>query len=563
MKTKYKHLIGILLISLFLILNLNSIYAVENISNSQDKICAVYFSSVNCVNCAVTDPKVLGEWPNKYNNLVVIDYEFADWNEPNALLLGKYADKFKSMAGTPNMFIGSENFVGRIGVLNAENRIKQGNSSTCLLLDINIPFENVDINKLDENPKIWANNRVLVKIENTETGNSNVSSDFLKQLLFAENIDDAIINSEYKIEKVNPKPIEISDGEINFKQAIKIQDSWLLELNDKIDVNLPENFTDVNSTQIKIPFGIRIDAEKGSLIITTILIAAADGFNPCAFFILTFLLAAMLYAGGEEEEKSKKRKRILVVGGIFVLFSAVIYFLFMSLWLNVFLYAKQIIWLTLIAGFIAVFAGIINIKDYFFFQKGLSFTLSKKDRFKFINKVEKLTQVKAIPTLIFGTIIVAVSVNMYELLCTFGFPMVFLRILTLRDLTGFVYYSYLGLYSLIYVLPLIIIVSLFAYTLGKKEFGKDNTRRFKLISGFMVLFLGLVLLLMPNLLENIVASFAIIGIAILLSLIIIGFNEGLLDVIVMKFRKRKIQKHLSKSEKEAEARVEKLVEEGE
>ena len=358
-------------------------------------------------------------------------------------------------------------------------------------------------------------------------------------------------------------PVQISDGEINFKQAIIIQDSWLLELNDNISVDLPFNSTN-NSTQIKIPiFGV-IDTERGSLILTTILIAAADCFNPCAFFILTFLLAAMLYAGSEEENKGKKRKRIILVGGIFVLFSALIYFLFMSLWLNVFLYAKQIVVLTLVAGIIAVFAGIINIKDYFFFQKGLSFTLSKKERFKFINKVEKLTQIKSVYMLILGTVIIAVSVNMYELLCTFGFPMVFLRILTLRSLTGFSYYSYVSLYSIVYVLPLVIIVSIFAYTLGKKEFGKDSIRRFKLISGFMVLFLGLILIINPLLLESIAASFTILAVAILLSLIIIGFKEGLVDAFAVRLKKMKIERHekrLSKSEKEVEKQVEKLVEE--
>ena len=557
MKTKTKNVLSILLITLILIMNLNSIYAVEdtgNIDDNSNKICAVYFSSVNCVNCAVTDPKVLGEWPGKYKDLIVIDYEFADWTDVNAKLLGKYAEKFESLAGTPNLFIGNKNFVGRIDVLDSENTIKQITNSNCLLLDSNVSFKNLDLNNLPEEPKIWANNRVLIKIKN-----SDVSNDFLKQLL-SEDINETIANSSYNIVKIKAKPVEISDGEIDFKYAIKIEDSWMLEFNDdNVDVDIPDN---TNSTPISI-FGWEINPESGSLILTAILIAVADGFNPCAFFILTFLLATILYAGGEEEDKKKKRKRILLVGGVFVLFSAVIYFLFMGLWLNVFLYAKQIIFLTLVAGIIAIFAGIINIKDYFFFQKGLSFTLSKKERFKFINKVEKLTQVKALPALIFGTIVVAISVNMYELLCTFGFPMVFLRILTLNDLTGFAYYSYVGLYCLFYVLPLIIIVSVFAYTLGKKEFSKDNIRRFKLISGFMVLFLGLILIFNPHLLENISASFIIIGIAILISFIIIGFNDGLIDVAVMKYKKRKMDKHLSRSEKEADEQVEKLVDESE
>ena len=252
--------------------------------------------------------------------------------------------------------------------------------------------------------------------------------------------------------------------------------------------------------------------------ILTFLIGLADGFNPCAFFVLTFLLAALIGLAGA-------RKKILLVGSIFIFFSALFYFLFMSVLLNVFQLGGKITILTLIAGAIAVFAGIVNIKDYFFFQKGISLTLPKSHKEKFLARVKNLSLAKSTLALIGATAIIAATVNIYELLCTFGFPMVYTRILTLRELPPFKYYLYLIFYNLVYVIPLEIVVLIFAITLGRKTFSQLWVRRLKLISGFMILFLGLVLMLKPKLLESVSTAFSVLIGAMIISGIIIFFHS--------------------------------------
>jgi len=123
--------------------------------------------------------------------------------------------------------------------------------------------------------------------------------------------------------------------------------------------------------------------------------------------------------------------------------------------------------------------------------------------------------------LIGATSIIAATVNIYELLCTFGFPMVYTRVLTLRNLPPIQYYLYLIFYNLVYVIPLAVIVLIFAVTLGRRTFSQLWVRRLKLISGFMILFLGLILMIKPKLLESILTAFSILFIAIIISVIII------------------------------------------
>jgi cytochrome c biogenesis protein CcdA len=500
---------------IFVILITNIVIA-QNEENYTKKV-VVYFTSLDCKNCAVTDPEVLGEWTKKYPDLVIIEYVFEKWTDENALLLGKYSKKYKSMSAVPNLFINeNKSYLGKINVLEAEKEFDSINNNSILLLENSVSLEKLNFNELLCKPKLWTDKRVLIKI-----GNKEISNDFLRNLLFAENLENIIKNSEYKITEINPEAIPISNGEILFENAINIENSWILEFNNEINFDLIEE----NKNSIDIPLIGDINLSNLSLPFITILIGLADGFNPCAFFILTLLLATMLYASSSTKEKSERRKRLAIVGGIFIFFSGLIYLLFMTLWLNVFLYAKQIIFLTIITGCIAIFAGLVNIKDYFYFKKGISLTLPKKQKNNLENRLKRLIKVKSLWALLFGTIIIAATVNLYELLCTVGFPMVYLGTLTTKELSSLSYFLYLLLYNLFYVLPLTIIVIIFVGTLSAKEFSKRNVQRLKLISGFMILFLGLILIFKPELLENIVFPFLTILIAIFISLGIIYYNE--------------------------------------
>ena len=120
-----------------------------------DKVCAIYFTYLQCNNCKYTDPVVLDEWTKMYNNLVVIEYVYDDWSDENAYLLGLYAQKYGNSPAVPQLIINeTEVKLGRLDVPNAENGIASMQSNPCLLLDGSIPFSELDLNQLPAKPKL-------------------------------------------------------------------------------------------------------------------------------------------------------------------------------------------------------------------------------------------------------------------------------------------------------------------------------------------------------------------------------------------------------------------------
>ena len=264
---------------------------------------------------------------------------------------------------------------------------------------------------------------------------------------------------------------------------------------------------------VRIPFLGSIDPASVSLPVFTIIIGALDSFNPCAFFVLLFLLSLLIHA--------RSRKRMFLIGGIFVLFSGLIYFLFMAAWLNVFLVVGQIAAITVAGGFVALAVGGINVKDFFLFKQGVSLVIPESAKPKLFERMRGLLKAPTMPAMIAGTIVLAISANAYELLCTAGFPMVYTRVLTLHKLSSFQYYQYLVLYNIVYVVPLAVIVAIITVTLGVRKLTEWQGRQLKLVSGLMMLSLGTVLIVNPALLNNALASVVMLAGVLAASAVII------------------------------------------
>jgi glutaredoxin len=250
-----------------------------------------------------------------------------------------------------------------------------------------------------------------------------------------------------------------------------------------------------------------IETSDMSLPVLTFIIAGLDSFNPCAFFVLFALLGLLTHAGS--------RKKIFFVGGIFVFFSGFIYFIFMAAWLNLFIFMGHVSGITTTAGIISIAISLINIKDFFAFKKGVSLTIPDSAKPGLFDRMRKLMKSTSSISILFGTVVLAVTANSYELLCTAGFPLVYTRILTLNDLSVPVYYLYLVFYNLVYVIPLFAIVVLFGATFGKKKLTERQGRLLKLMSGVMMLELGTLLLFKPELLNNVGVSAGLLASALL------------------------------------------------
>jgi hypothetical protein len=263
------------------------------------------------------------------------------------------------------------------------------------------------------------------------------------------------------------------------------------------DLEIPEAVPEPEPT-VEVPWWGVVRADEISLPTLTVVLGGLDSFNPCAFFVLLILLGLMMHANS--------RGKMLLVGGVFVFVSGFVYFLFMAAWLNLFFLVGNLRVITLAAGAVAMVAAAINIKDYFWFKQGVSLSLSDEARSKLIGRMRPLIARGGVFPVVLGTAGLAFAANLYELLCTSGFPLVYTRVLTLRELTPAAYYGYLALYNVVYVTPLFLIVVGFSLTLSSHKLTEYQGRVLKLVSGTMMLALGAILVIDPGFLNNVTGA---------------------------------------------------------
>ena len=257
---------------------------------------------------------------------------------------------------------------------------------------------------------------------------------------------------------------------------------------------------------INLPLIGAVDPASLSLPALTLVLAGLDAFNPCAFFVLLFLLSMMAH--------QKSRTRMLVIGGIFVAVSGLMYFACMAAWLSVFQLFGHLAWVTLAAGALAVLVGAVNVKDYFWFESGLTLSIPESRKPDIFRRTRNILSAENMPAMIAATAFLAIAANFYELLCTAGFPMVYTRLLTLADLSPAARYGWLTAYNLIYVLPLAAIVAVFAGSLGARKLTEREGRLLKLMSGVMMLELGVLLLLAPERVSQVGIAFGLLAVAV-------------------------------------------------
>ena len=282
------------------------------------------------------------------------------------------------------------------------------------------------------------------------------------------------------------------------------------------DLGLTESQVHTSSVQpVELPLIGVVNPEQLSLPLLTVVLAGVDAFNPCAFFVLLFLLSIMVNA--------KSRTRMLIVGGIFVFFSGFIYFLFMIAWLNIFelLGAGSDGGMIILgAGILALIAGMINLKDYFYTKGEVSLSTSAENRTGLIKRMGKLTNASSMAAMIAGTVVLSILANAYELLCTAGFPMIYTSVLAMHELPDMERYFYLAFYNIVYVIPLAAIVIAFSATLGKRKLTEKEGQTLKLMSGIMMVGLGGTLAADPTALQNVALAIGLILSSILLTFVI-------------------------------------------
>ena len=165
----------------------------------------------------------------------------------------------------------------------------------------------------------------------------------------------------------------------------------------------------------------------------TFVVAIIDGFNPCTLWILSFLLVLLVSSFGSNNKEAEKK--MLIIGFSFAGVVAIIYFLFMAAWLNIFKFIGFIDPLRIGIACLALFAGAINCKEFFAFRKGISLMIQERHKHFVTEKIEKVKAVVktgSTPALIAASGILAAFASLVELPCTAGWPIIYTTILSAK-----------------------------------------------------------------------------------------------------------------------------------
>jgi hypothetical protein len=245
---------------------------------------------------------------------------------------------------------------------------------------------------------------------------------------------------------------------------------------------------------VDLPWFGRVDPRALGMPLFTIAIGLVDGFNPCAMWVLLLLLSILV--------NLKDRVKIITIAGTFVVVSGAAYFAFMAAWLNVFQWIGMLRSVQIAIGLMALAIGLVHVKDFFAFKKGVSLSIPESAKPGIYARIRRVVTAENLPAALAAAFILAVLVNMVELLCTAGLPALYTSILTQRDYSTAARYGYLGLYILAYMFDDIIMVATVVVSLDKLKLDERGGRWLKLVSGLVILALGLVMLLKPEWIEG-------------------------------------------------------------
>lgn len=246
---------------------------------------------------------------------------------------------------------------------------------------------------------------------------------------------------------------------------------------------------DAPNTKLDI-FNTTVDLKDMSLPVIAVIIGLVDGFNPCAMWVLIFLIT-MLF-------DYPSRKKMWILGCTFIFTSAFIYFLFMMSFLKVAEFISGIKILQILIALFALAFGIINVYRYFKTKDVGCDVVDKNKRRKIMTRIKKIVSNKSFVLALVGIIFLAISVNLIELLCSLGLPVMFTQILAYNNVTGIKNILYIILYIIFFLIDDLIVFFVAMKTLKITAISNKYSKYSHLIGGLIMLIIGILMLVKPE-----------------------------------------------------------------
>ena len=248
---------------------------------------------------------------------------------------------------------------------------------------------------------------------------------------------------------------------------------------------------EINKNHMKLPLLGDINVKDASIPLIAIILGFIDGFNPCAMWILLFLINLFI--------NFKNKKKAWILGFTFLIVSALVYFVSM-LGINLVINIIAINWIKKAIAIFILIAGLLNLRKYLKARKedaGCTVVDDKK-RKKLITKMKKIMNSKNFILALSGIIVLAISVNLIELTCSLGFPVIFTEILSINKVSGILRIVYLLIYVLFYMIDDLLVFTISMFTLEATGITNKYNKLCTLVSSIIMILMGTLLLIKPE-----------------------------------------------------------------
>ena len=255
--------------------------------------------------------------------------------------------------------------------------------------------------------------------------------------------------------------------------------------------DIGEYLEDYNNYKIEVPlFGV-VETKNLTLPVIAILIGLVDGFNPCAMWVLLFLISMLI--------GMKDKRKMIVLGTAFLVTSAFIYLLFMVAWLNVATLLLSVNYVRIGIGAVAIIGAVFNLFGYFHHRKETGCNVvNDKKRNKIFDRIKKFTHEENFFLALVGVMALAISVNIVELACSAGLPVMFTQILSMNNLTVVQEVMYIALYMLFFLIDDLIVFIVAVKTMEVTGVSTKYGKLSKLIGGVLLLLIGILMIFKPE-----------------------------------------------------------------
>jgi len=291
------------------------------------------------------------------------------------------------------------------------------------------------------------------------------------------------------------------------------------------------------SDTLTLPLIGTVDLGAQSLWASTAIIAFVDGFNPCSVWVLSILIALTLHTGS--------RRKILIIGLIYITVTAAVYVLFIAGLFTMLSIVSFLGWIQAAVSALALVFAVVNIKDYFWYKEGLSFTIADEKKSGIYKRIRRVMSAEgSLWRLAAATVALGVGVSLVEFSCTAGFPVIWANLVAAQSVTPTTFALLLLLYMVIYQIDEFGIFLIAVVTLQATRLEEKHGRILKLVGGVLMLALAAVMLIKPALMNNLLSSLIIFAAAFAGAMVILVTHRVILPRLGVRvgseFAKRRV-----------------------